>query len=114
MSKSASSNDFVIWGPSVISGDAVLNAVHALYYLPEQYKLVLPPALPEQKEQYQQVCDFIERDNLTGRVHFTDKLVAARRQAIIVTDPEDRRPGSIYGGSSPEALASAILNAYRE
>jgi hypothetical protein len=112
MSDSASSNDFVIWGPPVNSITVALNAVHALYYLPDQYKLVMPAADPDQIVPYERVKALIKIDNLEDRVHFTDKLVAARRQAVIVTDPGDKRPGSIYG-STPEALASAILNAYR-
>ncbi|HSW98297.1 MAG TPA: hypothetical protein VLF71_00500 [Candidatus Saccharimonadales bacterium] len=105
-------NDFVIWGPSVTNELPILNAVHALYYLPGRYKLVLPAALPGHKEVYSKVLSLIRRDHLAGRVQFTDKLVAAQRQAIIVADEHDKRPGSIFG-DSPEALASAILRAYR-
>ena len=114
---SALGNDFVIWGPSgwgpSSAGELpILNAVHALYYLPSYYKLMLPAALPRHKAVYEKVLSLIRRDHLTGRVQFTDKQVAARRQAIIVADERDKRPGSIFG-SSPEALASAILRAYR-
>jgi hypothetical protein len=99
-------------GPSVTSGTVALNAVHVLYFLPKEYKLVLPTALPEHKASYDKVVSLIERDDLGSRVQFTDMQVKAGRQAIIVTSSTDRRPGSIFG-RTPEALASAVLHVAR-
>jgi hypothetical protein len=108
----SSSSDFIIWGPSLDNAQAVLNIVHALYYLPEHYKLVLPEATLAQQEAYEQVRALISVDNLDDRVRFTDKSVTAGRQAVVVSDPQDRRPGGIFG-STPEALASEVLRLSR-
>jgi hypothetical protein len=112
MANSASSNDFIIWGPAVSVGAAALNAVHALYYLPSRFKLMLPAARPEDKDSYQQVESLISRDGLEDRVTFTAKQVDAAWQAVIVADADDHCPGHIFA-RSPEALASAILDVSR-
>lgn len=106
------SNEFVIWGPAVTSGSAVLNAIHALYYLPQQYRLILPKATPAEKASYEQVLSLIQRDHLDKRVTFSDKQIEAAYQAVIVANEADALPGYIFG-STPEGLASAILDAAR-
>ncbi|HSX00396.1 MAG TPA: hypothetical protein VLH38_05155 [Patescibacteria group bacterium] len=106
------SNDFVIWGPSVTSGIAVQNAIHALYYLPPQYTLILPKPTATEKAAYDQVLSILAHDHLSKRVQFSDKQVEAVYHAVVVSCKEDARPGYIFG-STPEALASAILDAAR-
>jgi hypothetical protein len=105
------SNDFVIWGPSVNSGTVALNAVHAMYYLPQSYKLVLPTASPEEPS-YKKVTSLIKHFGLGERVQFSNKQVEASKHAVIARDETDNHQGYI-SGETPEALASAILNAAR-
>jgi len=106
------SNEFVIWGPSVTSENVVLNAIHALYYLPQQYRLILPKATPAEKTSYERVLSLIQRDQLGERVTFSDKQIEAAYQAVIVAKEADALPGYIFG-NTPESLASAILDAAR-
>ena len=108
----ATRSDFIIWGPSVSSGTLAVNAVHALYYLPTRFTLVMPTVRPGEQAAYQKIRALIRRDGLAGRVQFTDAMVPARRQAVIARTPQDIRAGHIFG-HTPEALASAILNANR-
>lgn len=106
-------DDFVIWGPAVSSGLLALNAVYSLYFLPDRFKLIMPPAMPEEKRDYEKIEAFIAQNGLTRRVLFSDKHYTLSRQLIISTNPDDDRPGYIYG-STPEALASAILRVARK
>ncbi|HSX34090.1 MAG TPA: hypothetical protein VLF62_00410 [Candidatus Saccharimonadales bacterium] len=108
----ATCSDFVIWGPSVSSGTLAINAVHALYYLPTRFTLVMPKVRPSEQAAYQKIRRLIRRDGLLGRVKFTDAMVPACRQAIIARTSEDIRSGLIFGHTA-EALASAILKADR-
>jgi hypothetical protein len=105
-------SDFIIWGPSVSSGSLAVNAVHALYYLPDQFMLVMPRVLASEQVAYMRILALIRRDGLAGRVTFTDSVVPARRQAVIAQTPNDIRAGHIFG-HTPEAVASAILRAAR-
>lgn len=105
-------NDFVIWGPAVSSGTLAANSVHALYYLPASFTLVMPKVLPNEHVAYAKIRALIRRDGLAGRVRFTDAVVPACRQAIIARTPDDLRAGHIFGHTA-EALASAILRADR-
>jgi len=111
MATNAVTDDFVIWGPSVASANA-LNAVHALYYLPRQYKLILPTATAEEQASYDRILSLIRRDGLDGRVQFTNKQVEADRHAVITPTKTENHLGHIFG-HSPEELASAILDAAR-
>lgn len=102
--------DVFILGPSVTSGDAALNAVHALYYLPRRFKLLLPKVLPEEKAQYNTVLSLVRHYDFTGRVQFGGSGRAPRK-AFIVAEEDDM--GGHITGDTPEALASAILTASR-
>jgi len=101
------SNDFVILGPTLAPGNKVFEAIHALYFLPENYKLVFTGATPIDNVFYSEVIKLVERDGLVDRVSFTPD--ASNSDAVIgVSDAQNT-----VTGDSPEALASAILNVAR-
>jgi len=95
--------EFFILGPTLAKGNRVLEAIHSLYYLPDNYKLVFTGTAPVDPAFYGQVVELVERDNLGNRVRFTNDV----RDSDIVIGKDS------VSGDSPEALASAILNAAR-
>jgi hypothetical protein len=103
--------DFVILGPAFIPGSHVLEAVHSLYFLPENFKLVFLHALSANKDLLAQVTALVARDELGERVQFVGQ--AARTHAVILPHPHKSRSKHSVTGDSPEALASAILNVAR-
>jgi hypothetical protein len=109
MTTVTSTKDFVIMGPAIASGKRALNAVHALYYLPASYKLVLPQSGADDQASYDEIQSLIHRDELDGRVAFGQ---TGTLPTLTVADNDDTMPGQVFG-DSPEALASAILNATR-
>lgn len=94
--------DFVIQGPTLAPGNNVLAAIHALYFLPENYKLVFTGNDSVDQSFFKQVVTLIERDDLKGRVRFAKE--APRSDMVI---------GNTVASDSPEALASAILDVAR-
>lgn len=104
-------NDFMILGPAMASGVKVLNAVHALYFLPENFKLVLTGSQKADRTFFDQVKSLVERDNLASRVEFAD--ASSQTDAIILPNTGMSRSRNAVSGDSPEALASAILNIAR-
>jgi len=109
MATTQKTNEFYILGPALASGKNVLEAVHALYFLPENYKLIFTGAEPVDHSFYTKVVDLVERDELGGRVQFTTE--AAHPDVVISTDVN--ASGNTVTGDTPEALASAILTATR-
>src|SRR2546423_8654513 len=108
----AQPSDVVILGPVGASRDELFNAVHALYYLPLRYTLVLPAGQADDAE----IMSLIERDALMGRVHFDDSASDTAPEttgAVFIGKTEDAVSGRISGDSA-EALASAILRVMRE
>jgi hypothetical protein len=105
----AKTNDFYILGPALASGKNVLEAVHALYFLPENYKLIFTGAEPVDHSFYTKVVDLVERDELGERVKFTTGT--AHPDVVISTNSSDS--AKTVTGDSAEALASAILTATR-
>lgn len=102
-------NVFYILGPDLAPGQKVLEAVHALYYLPENYKLIFTGSEPVDSSFYAQVVDLVERDQLGERVQFSTTV--ARPDVAISTNAQ-AAPKTVTGDSA-EALASAILTATR-
>lgn len=102
-------NEFMILGPAMASGAKVLAAVHALYYLPENFKLILTGQADQSF--YKQVLSLVEHDELGGRVQFGD--AKSETDAIILPNTGMSRSPNAVSGDSPEALASAILNVAR-
>jgi hypothetical protein len=101
------SNDFVILGPTLAPGNKVFEAIHALYFLPENYKLVFTGTTPSDNVFYSEVIKLVERDGLADRVSFLSD--ADNSDAVIGTSNAE----NTVMGDSPEALASAILDIAR-
>lgn len=104
-------NDFMILGPTMGSGSKVLAAVHALYFLPENFKLILTGSHKADKSFFEQVISLVERDELGSRVAFADE--SSKTDAVILPNTGMSRSRNAVSGDSPEALASAILNIAR-
>lgn len=102
--------DFMILGPAMASGNKVLDAIHALYFLPENFKLVLTGSETVDQSFFSRVQALIERNELSHRVTFSDGAIDPR--AIILPNTSMGAANSITG-DSPEALASAILHIAR-
>ena len=96
-------SEFVILGPTLSPGNKVLEAIHALYYLPENFKLIFTGPTPVDRSFYNQIVSLIERDELSHRVHFTDRYYAQTAHAKL-----DEK-----SGDTAEAIASYILAAAR-
>jgi hypothetical protein len=111
MAKARSANDFIILGPAMSSGMQVLNAVHALYFLPESFKLVLAGSKNTDQTFLEQVMSLVKRDELSARVRFSDRTRQA--DAVILPNVGMSRRRNAITGDSPEALASAILHVAR-
>ena len=105
-------NDFMILGPAMASGKKVLAAIHALYYLPENFKLILAGGQNADQSFFKQIIDLVERDELDSRVRFFE-TDPENTQAVILPSAGKSRAANTVTGDSPEALASAILNVAR-
>lgn len=101
--------DFVIQGPTLARGNNVLEAIHALYYLPENFRLVFAGSNHVDQSFYKEVVKLVERDQLNDRVDFTG--AADHSNAVIVAGTPVSE--NAVSGDSPEALASAILDVAR-
>ena len=86
------SKDYFILGPALLPDNGVPEAIYALYYLPENYKLILPTTASDDKEFYDQVVSLVKMNSLQKRVHFSKDAGLAH---------------------SPEAFASSVLTAAR-
>lgn len=111
MSAMKHGNDFMILGPAITSGATVLSAIHALYFLPENFKLVFTGGVKADQSFYKEVVSLVKRDELDSRVEFTEGQV--NTDAIILPNTGMSRAPNAVSGDSPEALASAILNVAR-
>jgi hypothetical protein len=103
--------DFVIQGPILARGNKVLEAIHALYYLPENFKLVFTGSPKVDQSFYNEVVSLVERDQLNDRVDL--KGSADHSNAVIVPSTPETASKNTVSGDSPEALASAILDVAR-
>jgi len=110
MSTQATS-EFMILGPTMASGSKVLDAVHALYFLPEHFKLILTGSDKADQSFFAQVQALIDRVGLAHRVVLSDNAEGVD-VIILPNTGMSRMPRSI-AGDSPEALASAILTVAR-
>lgn len=99
----ANNRDVWIVGPSLADDPAKsLNALYALHYLPENYKLVLLGSSATQPSFLTELAATIARDGLQERVRLTDKVPVG---AIQLADEA--------ASQGPEAAASAILRQAR-
>ncbi|HSW65588.1 MAG TPA: hypothetical protein VLI54_00425 [Bacillota bacterium] len=102
--------EFFIQGPALAQDNKVLEAIHSLYYLPENFKLVFTGSAPVDPAFYGKVVALVERDDLGSRVRFTND--ASGSDIVIAASGSTMGQNSV-SGDSPEALASAILNVAR-
>jgi hypothetical protein len=103
--------DFVILGPTLARGNKVLEAIHALYYLPENYKLVFAGTGSADQSLFKEVMALIKHDGLDDRVEFAGD--PEQSDAIILPNFGLTKARNSVTGDSPEALASAILDVAR-
>jgi hypothetical protein len=101
----------MILGPAMTSGAKVLQAIHALYYLPENFKLILTGSQNADQSLYKQAVSLVERDELGARVQFADS--PEETDAVILPNSGMSRNRNSIAGESSEALASAILEMAR-
>lgn len=104
-------NDFTILGPTMASGKKVLAAIHALYFLPENFKLILAGSKSADQSFFNEMISLMERDEVSHRVKFDGRADDA--QAVILPNIGKSRAVNAVAGDSPEALASAILDVAR-
>jgi hypothetical protein len=104
-------NDFIILGPSIGSGAKVLDSIHALYFLPENFKLVLASSAKADQSFLNEIAMLIERDELGDRVILDGDIDATH--AVVLPNTGMSRIRNSITGNSPEALASAILYLFR-
>jgi hypothetical protein len=100
---------FTIMGPQMVRGHAVRNAIDALIYLPESYRLVFA-GHPEDQSFYNEIVELVERYALATRVRF---MYEAGKPDVVVAGDDGVINDKAVSGDTPEALASAILRAAR-
>ena len=103
--------DIMIMGPAMSSGGKVLDAIHALYFLPENFKLILTGSETADQSFFSQIEDIIDRFEMRHRVVFDSS--AEEAHVIILPNTGKSRAANAIAGDSPEALASAILSIVR-
>lgn len=104
-------SDFVILGPAMSSGRNVIDAIYALYFLPEHFKLILAGSETAGQSFFVEVRELVARNGLEHRVIFGDSDDTV--QAVILPNTGMSRAANSVAGDSPEALASALFNVYR-
>jgi phosphoserine aminotransferase len=103
--------DFLIQGPALARGNRVLEAVHSLYFLPENYKMIFTVASAHDQVLQDEVMSLLARNALVHRVHFNSQGHVS--DAVIVSTTAGKAIHNSVSGDSPEALASAILKISR-
>jgi len=104
-------DDFMILGPSMGSGGKVLNAVHALYFLPDNFKMILTGSENADQSFLDEISLLVRRDEIGHRIQFDGNV--DETHAIILPNTGMSRTRNSVAGDSPEALASAILQLAR-
>jgi glycosyltransferase involved in cell wall biosynthesis len=99
-----------IMGPHMERGRAVINAIDALLYLPQSYKLVFA-GHPKDQSYYNEIVELVERFELSNRVRFMYEVDEA--DVVIANGGLGASDAGAVSADSPEALASAILRAVR-
>lgn len=102
-------SDFVILGPTLARDGNVFEAIHALYFLPERYKMVFTGS-PADKTFYDELQSLVKRNELSHRVQFESKASDPR---VAILPSAESSAEDIVSGDSAEALASAILHVAR-
>jgi hypothetical protein len=114
LSTNGQTRDFVILGPSLAKSSTrrILEVVHSLYYLPENFKIVFTGWTAVNKDMYDAIVTLVERDALAERVHFASGVGVAHA-IVLPNHAVTEEPEKAVGGESAEALASAILDLAR-
>lgn len=84
--------DYFIVGPALKPGNGVVEAIYALFYLPQNYKLILPAAFKNSDRFFNDIVALVKKHDLEQRVYFSHET-------------QDMK--------SPEGFASAVLNTAR-
>jgi hypothetical protein len=135
--------NFMILCPTVAENSGVIEALYALYYLPQRFKLLLRTVGVKDEALFAKLRALISGESLRDRVTILGKQVGALQtappfayadavvygrsdpmytessaQSIIVFDIASKRPAGgahnfAVSQSTPEALASAILKVAR-
>jgi hypothetical protein len=111
MATTQQTNDFTILGPTMAASDTVLNAIYSLYFLPDNYKLILTGSKDTDQSFYNKVVTLVKSHDLAHRVAFKENV--DNPSAIILPNAGKSRSRYTISGDSPEALASAILHISR-
>lgn len=99
--------DIMIMGPAMSSGDKVFDAIHALYFLPENFKLILTGSEHANQSFFSQIEDIIDRFEIRHRIVFDGSTDEAH--VIILPNTGKSRAFNAIAGDGPESIASAIL-----
>ena len=100
-------NQFIILGPEMASGKNVLEAIHSLYFLPENFKLILTGRQNADQSFFKKVKALVDHDDLGHRVEFVEET--PETDIVILPNTGKSRTRNSVAGDSAEALASAIL-----
>jgi hypothetical protein len=84
--------DYFIVGPALKPGNGVLEAIYSLFYLPQNYKLILPTAAKKSDRFFDDIVALVKKNDLEQRVYFSKENSSVE---------------------SPEGFASAVLNTAR-
>lgn len=103
--------EFVILGPKLIRDNRVLEAIHSLYFLPENFKMIFISGPSTDHSLISEITTMLKRNALGHRVRFHKHPQAS--QAVIADSKDVEIVENVVTGDSPEALASAILNIAR-
>ena len=84
--------DYFIVGPALKPGNGVVEAIYSLFYLPQNYKLILPTAIKNSDRFFDDIVALVKKNDLEQRVYFSKQTASTE---------------------SPEGFASAVLNTTR-
>lgn len=104
--------DIMILGPAMSSGDKVIDAIHALYFLPENFKLILTGSTSADQSFFKKIDGAIDRLAVRHRIIFDGDIEEVH--AIVLPNAGKSRAANAVAGDSPEAIASAILGIVRD
>jgi len=88
----AQNTDYFIVGPALKPENGVVEAIYSLFYLPQNYKLILPTAAKNSERFFDDIVALVKKNDLEQRVYFS------------------RETPNV---ASPEGFASAVLNTAR-
>lgn len=88
----AQTTDCFIVGPVLKPENGVVEAIFSLFYLPQNYKLILPAATKSSDRFFNDIVALVKKNDLQQRVYFSKESDTTK---------------------SPEGFASAVLNTAR-